>query len=93
MFDAKTVNSIHSIHDNFIEWILEMDTHCYHSTQVPTTLQYIEAQKHMLDHTRILNITTSPTVQGHTCMEALKGHVKFLKKFLYLLIRTYASPN
>ena len=26
-------------------------------------------------------------------MEALKGHVKFLKKFLYLLIRTYASPN
>ena len=26
-------------------------------------------------------------------MEALKGHVKFLKKVLYLLIRTYASPN
>ena len=26
-------------------------------------------------------------------MEALKGHVKFMKKFLYLLIRTYASPN
>ena len=26
-------------------------------------------------------------------MEALKGHVKFLKKFVYLLIRTYASPN
>ena len=25
-------------------------------------------------------------------MEALKGHVKFMKKFLYL-IRTYASPN
>ena len=26
-------------------------------------------------------------------MEALKGHVKFMKKFLYLLIMTYASPN
>ena len=26
-------------------------------------------------------------------MEALKGHVKFLKKVLYLLIRTYVSPN
>ena len=26
-------------------------------------------------------------------MEELKGHVKFLKKVLYLLIRTYASPN
>ena len=25
-------------------------------------------------------------------MEALKGHVKFLKQFVYLLIRTYASP-
>ena len=30
---------------------------------------------------------------GLVIMEALKGHVKFLKKFLYLLIRTYASPN
>ena len=26
-------------------------------------------------------------------MEALKGHVKFLKQFVYLLIRTYISPN
>ena len=26
-------------------------------------------------------------------MEALKGHVKFLKKFVFLLIRTYAYPN
>ena len=47
--------------------------HCYHFTQVPTTFQYIEAQKHMLDHTRILNLTTrhSQTLHGHMCKSTI----------------------
>ena len=36
---------------------------------------------------------TSSKLGGGVYMEALKGRVKILKKFLYLLIRTYASPN
>ena len=41
----------------------------------------------------MIQISQTFVPTGLIDMEALRGHVKFLKKVLYLLIRTYASPN
>ena len=53
-------------------------------------LSIVQLGKHFNDK---VNQTTNFSLNKLIIMEALKGHVIFKKKFLYLLIRTYASPN
>ena len=57
------------------------------------TVDQIHQAATQMKYISLLVTWVAYTLLTHISMEALKGHVKFFKKFLYLLIRTYASPN